>query len=437
MDLEFKPEDLAFRNEVRSFIEQNYPAHLTDLESRDQIRKEDFLLWQKILFKKGWGAPAWPKQYGGTGWTPTQRYIFQEECARAETIPIPPFGPSMLAPVLMAFGTDQQKAHYLPRIVNGTDFWCQGYSEPGAGSDLASLKTKAVREGDHYIVNGQKTWTTLGHYADWSFVLCRTDPKAKKPQEGISFLLVDMKTPGVEVRPIVMLDGGYEVKSTVFLTDVKVPVANRSARKTKAGPTPNSCSPHERTGIAGVARSKKGVERLKEIATAESRRRRAAHPQSRFPAQARRTRNRSHRARIDRAPRAGVREQAAGGRARKLAAEDQGHRDPAAPDRAHAGSRRQLWRALLPRFPEGWRQRSFPSAPTTPTTPRRSTSTCARPRSTAAPTRSSATSSPRWCWGCDDSACHPGNRVAIIRDPFFTLCKTMDGSRVSASLRPG
>jgi alkylation response protein AidB-like acyl-CoA dehydrogenase len=268
MDVDFTPEDLAFRNEVRSFIEKIYPAHLRDLESRDQITMEDLLLWQKVLFKHGWGAPNWPKQHGGPGWTPTQRYIFQEECARAETIPIPPFGPSMLAPVLMAFGSDKQKAHYLPRIINGTDFWCQGYSEPGAGSDLASLKTKAERQGDHWVINGQKTWTTLGHFADWIFVLCRTDPKAKKPQEGISFILVDMKTPGVEVRPILTMDGSKEINET-WLTDVKVPVENLVGKENEGWTYAKYLLAHERTGIAGVARSKKGIERLKEIAAIE------------------------------------------------------------------------------------------------------------------------------------------------------------------------
>jgi len=268
MDLEFTPEEVAFREEVRSFLEQHYPPQLRERENRDQVTKEDFLLWQKALFKRGWGAPAWPKRYGGTGWTATQRYIFQEECARAETLPIPPFGMAMLAPVLMAFGSEEQKAHYLPRIIDGTDFWCQGYSEPGAGSDLASLKTKAERQGDHYIINGQKTWTTLGHFADWIFVLCRTDPKAKKPQEGISFILVDMKSPGVEVRPIITMDGGHEVNETWF-TDVKVPVANLVGKENEGWTYAKYLLAHERTGIAGVARSKKGVERLKQIAAVE------------------------------------------------------------------------------------------------------------------------------------------------------------------------
>jgi alkylation response protein AidB-like acyl-CoA dehydrogenase len=268
MDLSFTPEDLAFRDEVRTWLEKDYPAELRGKYSRDEYSKEDFLLWQRTLYKRGWGGPAWPKQFGGTGWTSVQKFIFQEECARAETLPIPPFGMSMLAPVIMAFGNQAQKDHYLPRIINGTDFWCQGYSEPGAGSDLASLKTKAERVGDHYIINGQKTWTTLGHFADWIFVLCRTDSKAKKPQEGISFILVDMKTPGVEVRPIVTMDGGHEVNETWF-TDVKVPVENLVGKENEGWTYAKYLLAHERTGIAGVARSKKGVERLKQIASVE------------------------------------------------------------------------------------------------------------------------------------------------------------------------
>jgi alkylation response protein AidB-like acyl-CoA dehydrogenase len=268
MDLSFSPEDLAFRDEVRSFLENGYPAELRGKYSRDEYAKEDFLLWQKTLFNRGWGAPSWPKQYGGAGWTATQKYIFQEECARAETLPIPPFGMAMLAPVLMAFANDAQKSYYLPRILNGTDFWCQGYSEPGAGSDLASLKTKAERVGDHYIINGQKTWTTLGHFADWIFVLCRTNPAAKKPQEGISFILVDMKTPGVEVRPIITMDGGHEVNET-WLTNVKVPIANLVGKENEGWTYAKYLLAHERSGIAGVARSRKGIERLKQIASVE------------------------------------------------------------------------------------------------------------------------------------------------------------------------
>ena len=176
MNLEFSPEEIAFRNEVRAFIDANYPKHLKGVGLREDLSKEDFLAWHKILGKKGWSAPAWPQEYGGTGWTATQRYIWLEENARGETIPPLPFGVSMVGPVIYTFGTPEQKARFLPGILSGDVWWAQGYSEPGAGSDLASLKTKAVREGDHYIVNGQKTWTTLGQHADWGFFLVRTDP---------------------------------------------------------------------------------------------------------------------------------------------------------------------------------------------------------------------------------------------------------------------
>ncbi len=213
-------------------------------------------------------APAWPVEYGGTGWSAVQRHIWEEECARAGTPPILPFGVDMVAPVIMAFGNEAQKQHYLPRILSCDDWWCQGYSEPGSGSDLASLKTRAElvkdADGDHYMVNGQKTWTTLAQHADMIFCLVRTDTGARK-QEGISFLLIDMHTPGITVRPIIMLDEEHEVNE-VFFDNVKVPVANRSARKTRAGPTPNTCSGHERTGIAAVGRSKRELQFLKRVA---------------------------------------------------------------------------------------------------------------------------------------------------------------------------
>ena len=267
MDLEFSAEEIAFRDEVRAFIEANYPKHLKGVSLREDLSKEDFLAWHKILGKKGWSAPAWPKEYGGTGWTATQRYIWLEENARAETIPPLPFGVSMVGPVIYTFGTPEQKQRFLPGILSGDVWWCQGYSEPGAGSDLASLKTRAVREGDYYIINGQKTWTTLGQYADWGFFLCRTDPNAKQ-QEGISFILVDMKSPGVTVRPIKLLDGGYEVND-VFLENVKVPVDQRIYEENKGWTCAKFLLAHERAGIAGVARSKRNVERLKTIAKAE------------------------------------------------------------------------------------------------------------------------------------------------------------------------
>jgi alkylation response protein AidB-like acyl-CoA dehydrogenase len=268
MDLEFSPEDLAFREEARAFIADNYPLALRGKqEEGEELAKEDFLSWHRVLAKKGWIAPAWPKEYGGPGWTTTQRFIWSEELARADTLPILPFGINMVGPVIYTFGTPEQKARFLPRILSGEDWWCQGYSEPGAGSDLASLRTKAVREGDHYVVNGQKTWTTLAQHADWGFFLVRTDPDAK-PQEGISFLLIDMKSPGVTVRPIITLGGEHEVNE-VWLEDVRVPVDQRIYEENKGWTCAKFLLAHERTGIAGVARSKRGVERIKTIARSE------------------------------------------------------------------------------------------------------------------------------------------------------------------------
>ena len=225
MDLTFTPEEEAFRAEVRRFLADKYPKRLADKVRRGmRLTKADHEEWHAILNARGWLANHWPKAYGGTGWTPTQAFIFDTETALAHTPRIIPFGLSMLGPVLIKFGTEEQKGHWLPRILDGSDWWAQGYSEPGAGSDLAGLKTTAVRDGDHYVVNGQKTWTTLGQHASMMFCLVRTDPKAKK-QEGISFLLLDMKSAGVEVRPIVTLDGDHEINE-VFLTDVRVPVEN-------------------------------------------------------------------------------------------------------------------------------------------------------------------------------------------------------------------
>jgi alkylation response protein AidB-like acyl-CoA dehydrogenase len=268
MDLEFSPADIAFREEARAFIAENYPAHLRDKQDEgEEMAKEDFLSWHRVLAKKGWVAPAWPKEYGGPGWTTVQRYIWSEELARADTIPIMPFGINMVGPVIYTFGTPEQKARFLPRILSGEDWWCQGYSEPGAGSDLASLRTRAVRDGDHYVVNGQKTWTTLAQHADWGFFLVRTDTDAK-PQEGISFLLIDMKSPGVTVRPIITLGGEHEVNE-VWLEDVRVPIENRIYEENKGWTCAKFLLAHERTGIAGVARSKRGVERIKTIARTE------------------------------------------------------------------------------------------------------------------------------------------------------------------------
>ncbi|MDD3837460.1 MAG: acyl-CoA dehydrogenase family protein [Phenylobacterium sp.] len=273
MNLDFSAEEMAFRDEVRAFIAENYPAELRrKQDAGEPLTKEDQLSWHKVLAKKGWVAPSWPKELGGTDWTPTQKYIWNEELARADCLPLLPFGLSMLAPVIYTFGAEEQKKRFLPGIYNGDVWWCQGYSEPGAGSDLASLKTRAERiTGDdgkeYYIVNGQKTWTTLGHYADWGFFLVRTDPNAK-PQAGISFLLIDMKSPGVTVRPIITLEGGHEVND-VFLDNVKVPVEQRIFHENQGWTCAKALLAHERSGIAGVARSKRGLEKLRAIAATE------------------------------------------------------------------------------------------------------------------------------------------------------------------------
>ncbi|MBA3940605.1 MAG: pimeloyl-CoA dehydrogenase large subunit [Sphingopyxis sp.] len=268
MDMEFSPEDLAFQQEVRAFIAENYPAELRGKQDEgEELSKEDFLAWHKILHKKGWIAPAWPVEYGGTGWTPTQRFIWSEETARADCIRLMPFGLAMVGPVIYTFGTPEQKAYFLPRILSGEDWWCQGYSEPGSGSDLASLRTTAVRDGDDYVVNGQKTWTTLAQHADWGFFLVRTDKDAKQ-QEGISFLLIDMKSPGITVRPIITLGGEHEVNE-VWLEDVRVPQSQRVYEENKGWTCAKFLLAHERTGIAGVAASKRGIEKVKQIARTE------------------------------------------------------------------------------------------------------------------------------------------------------------------------
>ena len=268
MQLEFSPEEIAFQQEVRTFIAESYPENLRSVQDEGHdLSKEDFLSWHRILAKKGWIAPAWPVEYGGTGWTATQRFIWSEELAAADCVGTMPFGLSMVGPVIYTFGTPEQKAQFLPGILSGDDWWCQGYSEPGAGSDLASLRTKAVRDGDHYVVNGQKTWTTMAQYADWGFFLVRTDSDAKA-QEGISFLLINMKTPGVTVRPIITLGGEHEVNE-VWLEDVRVPVANRIYEENKGWTCAKFLLAHERTGIAAVARSKRGVEKIKSIARTE------------------------------------------------------------------------------------------------------------------------------------------------------------------------
>jgi alkylation response protein AidB-like acyl-CoA dehydrogenase len=269
MDLNDTAEDLAFRSEVRAFLEAKLPKALQHkVRAHLRLTRDDYVQWHKILFAQGWVAPAWPEEFGGPGWSLIQRHIFEEECAAAGTPPILPFGVNMVAPVIMAFGSDAQKAHFLPRILSCEDWWCQGYSEPGAGSDLAGLKTTAVREGEHYVVNGQKTWTTLAQHADMIFCLVRTDSNVRK-QEGISFLLIDMKTPGITVRPIIMLDEDHEVNE-VFFDNVRVPVQNIVGQENRGWTYAKYLLGHERTGIAAVGRSKRELATVKALARAQS-----------------------------------------------------------------------------------------------------------------------------------------------------------------------
>jgi alkylation response protein AidB-like acyl-CoA dehydrogenase len=268
MDLSYSPEDLAFRDEVRAFLDEKLPKDLAEkIRLGGHPDKAEQEKWHAILNERGWLAPNWPKEFGGAEWNAVQRHIFEEECAFASAPRIVPFGLSMLAPVLQKFGSKEQCDHYLPRILDGTDWWCQGYSEPGAGSDLASLKTRAVRDGDHYIVNGQKTWTTLGQWANWIFCLVRTDTTVKQ-QEGISFLLIDMNTPGIEVRPIILLEGTHEVNE-VWFTDVRVPVENLVGEENKGWTYAKYLLTHERTNIAGVGFSEAGLASVKRMARAE------------------------------------------------------------------------------------------------------------------------------------------------------------------------
>ncbi len=271
MDLTFTPEEQAFREEVRRFLERSLPPALREkvLEGL-HVAAEETVAWQRTLHAQGWGGPSWPAGFGGTGWDPVRQYIFEEECAAAGAPRLLPFGLKMVGPVIMRFGSPAQQRRHLPRILSGDDWWCQGYSEPESGSDLASLRTRAERQGDHYLVNGQKTWITLAHHANWIFCLVRTD-RAAKPQAGISFLLIDMRTPGVTVRPIVMLDGGHEVNE-VWFEDVKVPVENLVGEENKGWTYAKFLLGHERTNIAGIGASKRELQRLKRIAATERKR---------------------------------------------------------------------------------------------------------------------------------------------------------------------
>ena len=268
MDLAFTPEEQQFREDIRTWVRANLPTDIAHkVHNALELTRDDMQRWAKILGKKGWLGFGWPKEFGGPGWNSTQKHLFEEECALAGAPRIVPFGPVMVAPVIMAFGNTEQQQRFLPGIASGDVWWSQGYSEPGSGSDLASVKTRAVREGDKFIVNGQKTWTTLGQYGEWIFCLVRTSTEGK-PQTGISFLLIDMKSPGITVRPIIMLDGGHEVNE-VFFDNVVVPANNLIGEENKGWTYAKHLLSHERTNIADVNRAKRELERLKRIAKRE------------------------------------------------------------------------------------------------------------------------------------------------------------------------
>jgi alkylation response protein AidB-like acyl-CoA dehydrogenase len=270
MDLHETAEDVAFRQEVSDFVAAHLPQAIRDRVMEFQrVGREDYVTWQRILHAKGWSAPGWPVQFGGTGWNARQRAIFEEECYEAGAPRQMPFGLSMVGPVLMKFGTPAQQARFLPRIISNDDWWCQGYSEPGAGSDLAALKTRAVRRGNEYIVTGQKTWTSFAHWANWIFCLARTRAEGK-PQAGISFLLIDLSSPGIRIKPIRTLDQGADVNE-VFLDDVAVPAENLVGEEHGGWTIAKYLLGHERTNIAGIGMCKRLLRRLKDYARSETR----------------------------------------------------------------------------------------------------------------------------------------------------------------------
>ena len=264
MNVTFSDDELTFREEVRGFFANEYPADILDKQNRGiPLTRDDYVRSMKALHARGWTGANWPVEYGGTGWSPIEKYLFATEMAEANAPENLPFGLSMVGPVIYTYGNDEQKKRFLPDILSADVWWCQGYSEPGSGSDLASLKTRADLASDHYVVNGTKTWTTLGQYADWIFILARTNTDVARRQEGISFLLVDMKTPGVSVKPIITIEGDHEVNEVHF-EDVVVPIGNLVGEEGKGWTYGKVLLQHERTNIAGVARSKYRLARLRE-----------------------------------------------------------------------------------------------------------------------------------------------------------------------------
>jgi alkylation response protein AidB-like acyl-CoA dehydrogenase len=265
LNLDFSARETQFREEVRAFLSRNLTAQLSaKVLGLKRLTREDIIGWQRTLHCAGWGGPSWPKEFGGTGWSAIEQHIFDEECSLAGAPPIISFGSRMVGPVIMAFGNRAQQEHFLPRILNGEDWWCQGYSEPGAGSDLASLTTRAQLRGNVYVVNGQKTWNTLGHLADWIFCLVRTDSQSR-PQAGISFLLIDMRTAGITVRPIPLIDGEHEVNE-IWFDNVEVPAANLIGEQNKGWTYAKYLLTHERVNIAQVGQARRELKRLQQLA---------------------------------------------------------------------------------------------------------------------------------------------------------------------------
>jgi alkylation response protein AidB-like acyl-CoA dehydrogenase len=268
MELQLGPEDQAFKEKMRAFMNDNLPKDIQHKVNMGLgLVKDDYVTWQKIVGQAGWLAPGWPVEYGGTGWSPIERHIFNEEMARANAPRIMPFGVTMVGPVIIAFGSEEQKNLYLPKILTSEDWWCQGYSEPGSGSDLASLKTKAIRDGDDYIVNGSKTWTSFAQFADMMFCLVRTSTEGKK-QSGISFLLIDMNSPGIDVRPIKTMDGGVEINQ-VFFDNVRVPFKNLVGKENHGWDYAKYLLGHERTGTADIGQSRNQITKVRQIAREE------------------------------------------------------------------------------------------------------------------------------------------------------------------------
>ncbi len=397
MDLKYTAEEDAFRAEVRAFLEAELPA---DIRSRMSLGKrfvkDDMIRWQKILHAHGWGAVMWPQRFGGTGWNVIQQHIFEEERADIGAPPQNAFSLKMLAPVLMTFANAAQQDYFLPRILAADDWWCQGYSEPGSGSDLASLRTSAQAQGDHYLVNGQKTWNTLGQYADWIFCLVRTSTEGR-PQQGISFLLIDMKSPGITVKPITMLDGEHEINE-IWFDNVKVPAQNLVGEENKGWTYAKFLLTHERTNNAGIGYCKRALKKLKEIAGKQLANGRPLHrgralSRPHRPGGARADGARDHQS----AGAVGHGVRIARARPGSVGAQDQGLGDSANPGRA-ADACARTRRAALPA-----RRSRRPTGLPTPcsrsiiaSTRRRSranTSTCARPRFTRARPRSRKTSS--------------------------------------------